>query len=52
MASSVRLLKLFPNEGPTCDFASRAKINCPSLTTKRSHSFVGRKNPGNSRDLL
>lgn len=52
IASSVRLLKLLPNDGPTWDFASIAAISLSSLTTRRSHSFVGLKKPGSSRDLL
>lgn len=52
IASSVRLLKLFPNDGPTCDLASIAAISWLSLITTRSHSFVGRKNPGNSNSDL
>ena len=47
-ASSVLLLKLLPKEGPTCDLASIAATNVFSLTTRRSHSFVGLKKPGSS----
>ena len=46
--SRTRLLKLLPKDGPTCDFASMATRRVPSRTTRRSHSFVGRKNPGSS----
>ena len=43
IASSVLLLKLFPKEGPTCDFNSTAKTNWPLSTTKMSHSLCRTK---------
>jgi len=43
IASSTRLLKLFPNEGPICDLNSIAASNLPSNTTNKSQAFIGRK---------
>ena len=52
IASSVRLLKLLPKDGPTCDLASMAAMSLHSLTTSKSHSLVGRKKPGSSTARL
>src|SRR5262249_17139039 len=52
IASSTRLLQLFPNDGPACDFSSIAASRFPAATTIKSQSFVGRKNPGISFLLL
>ena len=48
MASSVRLLKLLPNDGPTWLFSSMAATRRSPLRTNRSQDFVGRKYPGNA----
>ncbi len=48
IASSVRLLKLFPNEGPVCDLNFIAAIRWPSWMTTRSHFFSERNQPGSS----
>ena len=46
ITSSARLLKLFPNDGPTWLLNSSAATSRVWLMTTTSHSFVGRKWPG------
>ena len=50
-ASSVRLLKLLPKEGPICDLNSKAARSSLLWMMTKSHFFSALNHPGNSTSL-